>query len=118
MARPKRNDQFAREADKARRTFSARDRENKRRLRAKQFRLAARIKIEIADLERKLRTTSDEEERILLKAEIAHLRMMRINLSAKPGRKPPEAGIPVPAIPPNGPVPKQGGAEAPLDFKG
>jgi hypothetical protein len=31
-------------------------------------------------------------------------------------RRPPEAGIPVPAIPPNDPLPKQGGAEAPLDF--
>lgn len=31
-------------------------------------------------------------------------------------RKPPEAGIPVPAISPSGPLPKQGGAEAPLDF--
>ena len=34
----------------------------------------------------------------------------------KPRRKPPEAGIAVPAIPPKGPLPKQGGAEAPLDF--
>lgn len=31
-------------------------------------------------------------------------------------RKPPEAGIAVPADPPRGPLPKQGGAEAPLDF--
>jgi hypothetical protein len=31
-------------------------------------------------------------------------------------RKPPEAGIPMPAIPPTGPLPKQGGVEAPLDF--
>lgn len=34
----------------------------------------------------------------------------------KPRRKPPEAGLPVPAIPPRGPLPKQGGAEAPLEF--
>ncbi|PZT86973.1 MAG: hypothetical protein DI637_09980 [Citromicrobium sp.] len=34
----------------------------------------------------------------------------------KPPRKPPEAGMPVPAIPPGGPLPKQGGAEAPLEF--
>lgn len=33
-----------------------------------------------------------------------------------PRRKPPEAGVPVPAMPPKGPLPKQGGAEAPLDF--
>ncbi len=32
-------------------------------------------------------------------------------------RKPPEAGIAVPAVPPKGPRPKQGGAEAPLDFR-
>ena len=31
-------------------------------------------------------------------------------------RKPPEAGLPVPAVPPRGPLPKQGGAEAPLTF--
>ncbi|MDG5748028.1 hypothetical protein P8Q88_07530 [Qipengyuania sp. XHP0207] len=31
-------------------------------------------------------------------------------------RKPPEAGLPVPAIPPTGPLPKQGGAEASLSF--
>ncbi|MBX7482191.1 hypothetical protein [Qipengyuania qiaonensis] len=34
----------------------------------------------------------------------------------KPRRKPPEAGIAVPAIPPQGPLPKLGGAEAPLEF--
>lgn len=31
-------------------------------------------------------------------------------------RKPPESGISVPAFPPKGPLPKQGGAEAPLVF--
>jgi hypothetical protein len=31
-------------------------------------------------------------------------------------RKPPEAGIAMPAVPPKGPPPKFGGAEAPLDF--
>ena len=31
-------------------------------------------------------------------------------------RKPPEAGMPVPAVPPQGPLPKTGGAEAPLEF--
>lgn len=31
-------------------------------------------------------------------------------------RKPPEAGIAVPAVPPMGPLPGQGGAEAPLTF--
>lgn len=38
-------------------------------------------------------------------------------LGRKPRRrKPPEAGLPVPAVLPRGPLPKQGGAEAPLDF--
>ncbi len=32
-------------------------------------------------------------------------------------RKPPEAGMPVPAIPPKGPLPMQGGAQAPLEFR-
>ncbi|MEO0591200.1 MAG: hypothetical protein AAFY81_02695 [Pseudomonadota bacterium] len=32
-------------------------------------------------------------------------------------RKPPEAGLSVPAIPPKGPLPKQGGAAAPLDLE-
>lgn len=31
-------------------------------------------------------------------------------------RKPPEAGLPVMAVPPRGPLPLQGGAEAPLEF--
>ncbi len=37
-------------------------------------------------------------------------------LQPKGKRKPPEAGLPVPAIPPRGPLPLQGGAEAPLDY--
>ena len=36
--------------------------------------------------------------------------------SAGKRRKPPEAGLAVPAVPPQGPLPMQGGAEAPLDF--
>ena len=31
-------------------------------------------------------------------------------------RRPPEAGIPTLAVPPRGPLPLRGGAEAPLDF--
>ena len=34
----------------------------------------------------------------------------------RPRHKPPESGLPVPAIPPSGPLPKQGGAAAPLEF--
>ena len=37
-------------------------------------------------------------------------------LKRNPKRKPPEAGIAVPVVPPRGPLPLQGGAEAPLDF--
>ncbi len=32
-------------------------------------------------------------------------------------RKPPEGGIAAPAVPPRGPLPKQGGAAAMLDFE-
>ncbi len=32
-------------------------------------------------------------------------------------RKPPEAGVAAPAVPPRGPMPKQGGAAAMLDFE-
>ena len=35
---------------------------------------------------------------------------------ARKRRKPPEAGIPVPAIRPRGPLPLEGGAEALLDY--
>jgi hypothetical protein len=34
-----------------------------------------------------------------------------------PRRKPPESGLAVPAVPPRGPLPMQGGAAAPLDFE-
>lgn len=37
--------------------------------------------------------------------------------SRRKPKKPPEAGMPVPAVPPRGPLPKMGGAEAPLDFE-
>ena len=50
--------------------------------------------------------------------------MRRIErIASRPGsirslrkRRPPEAGVSVPAVPPTGPLPKQGGAEAPLEF--
>lgn len=78
--------------------------------------LALRLELEIESLEAVLEFTADIEERMLLKAEIAYLRQA---LEAKRGnrrRKPPESGVPVPAIPPHGPKPKQGGAAAPLEF--
>jgi hypothetical protein len=42
----------------------------------------------------------------------------RVRIGRKPPRRrrPPEAGLPVPAVPPRGPLPLQGGAEAPLEF--
>ena len=78
--------------------------------------LALRLELEIESLEAVLEFTGDVEERVFLKAEIAYLRRA---LEAKRGtgrRKPPESGVPVPAVPPNGPMPKQGGAAAPLEF--
>ena len=39
------------------------------------------------------------------------------NRKRPPRRRPPESGIMVPAIPPRGPLPMPGGAEAPLDFE-
>lgn len=78
--------------------------------------LLVRLEVEIASLEDRLAFTDEQEERIMLKAEIAYLRQA---LEAKRGggrRRPPESGLAVPAIPPGGPRPKQGGAAAPLDF--
>ncbi len=48
--------------------------------------------------------------------ELEHQQMLRWHMHKRPRRKPPEAGLPVPAIPPRGPLPKQGGAAAPLEF--
>ena len=42
--------------------------------------------------------------------------LQALNLKRSRKRRPPEAGIPVPAVPPKSPLPKQGGAEAPLEF--
>ena len=63
--------------------------------------------------------------RLLSKAKKAglHRRIEREAMMRRLGRdpkrsrkKPPEAGIAVPALPPRGPLPLQGGAEAPLEF--
>lgn len=48
--------------------------------------------------------------------ELEHRQMLRWHAHRRPRRKPPEADLPVPAIPPRGPLPKQGGAAAPLQF--
>lgn len=45
-----------------------------------------------------------------------HANMHAAAMKQNRKRKPPEAGLAVPAVPPNGPLPKQGGAEAPLEF--
>lgn len=78
-----------------------------------------RLAGELARLEAQLAVTDDQNERIMIKAEIVHFTMALKQLTRGPGpsrRKPPEAGLPVPAIPPSGPLPKQGGAAAPLEF--
>ena len=42
-------------------------------------------------------------------------RVMQAYIDRANRRKPPEAGLAVPAVPPRGPLPLAGGAEAPLD---
>lgn len=79
-----------------------------------------RLVAELAQAEVKYAATVDQSERILLKAEIAHFtmaldRLQRGHYTTR-RRKPPESGLPVPAIPPSDPAPKQGGAAAPLEF--
>jgi hypothetical protein len=71
---------------------------------------------EIARLSARRDRTSSIEKRIEYKAAIVHLRETRERISGQNKRKPPESGIAVPAVPPKGPLPKQGGAAAPLDF--
>ncbi len=90
--------------------------QNDLRRHAEQVHLAAAITHELADLIFKLAATTDSEERILLTAEIAHLSGLKDSLKASRRRKPPESGVPVPAVLPDGPLPKQGGAAAPLEF--
>lgn len=80
-----------------------------------------RISAEIALIDAKLSGETNREERVGLRAELAHLRKLLGQVSDRRWgfrgrRKPPEAGMPVPAVPPGGPQPKQGGAAVPLDF--
>lgn len=85
------------------------------------LRMISQIDREVAKITERMERTSKVEKRIELKAAIVHLRKLRDALRGKgdgnPRRKPPEAGLAVPAIPPKGPLPKQGGAQAPLDFE-
>ena len=64
--------------------------------------------------EKLLRKAASKEQRRLWK----HTRAMNgIGLGPKgPRKKPPETGIAVPAVPPQGPLPLQGGAQVPLTF--
>lgn len=142
----KRYEELMRNAGERRRLLSAQMLENERRFRlergrrklegaarverdlrehAEAMHLARRIERELASLEKRRDATDVAEERILLKAEIVHLRTLKGNLALRskrhpgrrPKRRPPEAGIAVPAVPPKGPLPRQGGAEAPLNFE-
>lgn len=58
----------------------------------------------------------DRLARQLREAGYVKAAILRNSLKGKRGRRPPESGVPVPAIPPSGPLPLQGGAEAPLEF--
>ena len=80
-------------------------------------RLIVQLEAEIARLQSLLAFTPDREERVMLKSEIAYLRQVLAAKRGGPRRPPPEAGLPVPAVPPQGPLPKQGGAAASLDFE-
>ena len=75
---------------------------------------------ELALLEAQLASTEDHALRTKIKAEITHFTLALARLGQGPGPsrrpKPPESGLPVPAVPPQGPLPKQGGAAAPLEF--
>ncbi|KPF63874.1 hypothetical protein [Porphyrobacter sp. AAP60] len=74
------------------------------------------IDLEVSRLSRRMLRTSRIEKRIEFKAAIVHLRELREQISGGKKRKPPESGLAVPAVPPGGPRPKQGGAAAPLEF--
>lgn len=92
-----------------------------RRDAARKADVLSRIRSEIDLIKAKLRREKRPEERVGLRAELAHLRNLSrevrdIRWGFRGRRKPPEAGLSVPAVSPKGPLPKQGGAAAPLDF--
>ena len=80
-------------------------------------RIVERIERRLTKLTDSLESVAGHGKRSRLKAEIARLRALRDRLLGRRRRKPPESGIAVPAVPPKGPLPKQGGAEAPLQFE-
>ena len=136
MSKPKRDfkatyEELMRKAGEARQYHAARalelERANRRELQRIRSREAqrldeikrtaiARIDKEIESLAAKIAVTGDTEESIMLKAELAHLQTLRERFAGEGRRRPPESGIVVPAVPPRGPLPKQGGAAAALDF--
>ena len=112
----KRRAELKRLESRQRNELSALKRADRKRMRGEKHRVIDRIEGEISLLLGKLSSFVGQEERIFLKAEIEHLRRLKARLTGTPRRKPPESGMPVPAIPPKGPMPMQGGAAAPLDF--
>lgn len=80
--------------------------------------LAALVERELELLLDRLAGLEDGMERGKLLEEVRNLRALLATMDEHPGRrrKPPEAGLAIPAIPPSGPRPKQGGAAAALDF--
>ena len=70
------------------------------------------MKRQLARLEE--RTAANRERIRILERNRAERRIAALNLRKR--RKPPEAGLAVPAVPPKDPSPKSGGAAAPLDF--
>ena len=74
---------------------------------------------EVALLRSRLHEVERAAEAAIRERDMLRGQLLRAGLKPKSGkrrRKPPEAGIPVPAVPPRGPLPLQGGAEAPLEF--
>ena len=74
------------------------------------------VNAEIARLKEEIRKAQRSAQRIRLQATLAKMEADRDDLYRKFDHKPPESGIAMPVEPPKGPLPKQGGAEAPLTF--
>lgn len=81
------------------------------------FGLAALVEREMSLLRDQLDGLDDPRERTRIGKDISRLRALMTKLVANPGRRrPPERGVPHPAAPPSGPLPRHGGAAAPLAF--
>lgn len=78
---------------------------------------AALARKEIVRGAARLRRSMATKLKELRRREYEATRLADILARSKGRRKPPEAGLAVPAIPPKGPLPMQGGAEAPLEFR-